>query len=248
MRRAIPIFLLLTAALLGSWWAQSPKEEKHSKVFKMNFPANPHPSFAIVVYAINDTAWCERSLRSIFEQSYENFRVIFIDDASWDDTSSKVQSFVIENQQDHRVILIRNEEKLGKTACIYRAMDQIENYEIVLFLDAKDWMAGPSVLEAIQDAYQRKGVELTLSPALSYPSYQMTSPQISSFYAALFKQLPFSQNVLKQLHSLIENVQGSERILREPYCFLNEASPIQEKEIEPTQGSISGFLKHVWGG
>jgi cellulose synthase/poly-beta-1,6-N-acetylglucosamine synthase-like glycosyltransferase len=89
-------------------------------------------SFAIVLYAHNAASWCEESLRSIFEQDYDHYRVLFVDDGSIDRTLEKAQQFILDNKQDHRFIAMRNESKLGKIASLYRSFDNCLDREIVI--------------------------------------------------------------------------------------------------------------------
>ena len=230
--------MLLLTALFGFWIGGGAGKEKKQEAAtfhpERNYPVKTENAFVFVVYAKDDAHWCERTLRSVFEQNYEKFRVIFIDDASSDNTSEKVDAFVLENSQDHRVISIRNEEKLGKVACLYRALDQLSDSEIAIPIDAKDWLAQETFLSRLNQAYQNPDVWITYSPSLAYPSYTLRAPALSSFYAALFKQIrlvdlyvdgEFAKNSKSWMGPLVELAGGRCRILTEPYCFLNEARP-----------------------
>ena len=77
--------------------------------------------------AHNAASWCEQALRSVFEQDYERYRVVFVDDASVDGTLEKAQQFIVNNKQDYRVIAIRNESPLGPVGSLYRAAEHCQD-------------------------------------------------------------------------------------------------------------------------
>ena len=242
----IPIF---AAALFGFWMGASPKPREAKAVVlkatphpEKDFPLREEKSFAIVVYSYKEVKICERVLKSIFEQDYDRFRVIFFDDGSQDGTFEKVQSFVLENKQDHRVILIQNQERLGPVACLYRAADTLRNKEIAVPINAKDWLAHPGTLSRLNAVYQNPDVWLTVSGPILYPTYEQLDcgPKFEnlpahipvSFYAGLFKRIRLA-DLLKNGHfvtgrdaylgPMFQMSGGRTRVLNEPLFIANLA-------------------------
>ncbi len=258
MRSLFFFFLLLIAAFFGYWLGQEPKpKEKKAAAFKemphpeRDFPLKNEMAFAFVVYSYKNASLCERTLKSIFEQEYDHFRVVFFDDASQDGTFEKVQSFVLENKQDHRVILIQNRERIGQAACLYRATAALAEREIAIPLDVKDWLAHPRVLNRLNAVYQNPDVWLTVSGPLLYPSYE-TCDVLSlenlpsyipvSFYSALFKEIRLADLVEEgrfvsgrnvYLEPLLQMAKGRSRILNEPLFIANLARPSKEESFQP---------------
>lgn len=220
-----------------------------------------HKPFTIVLYAHNAADWCERALISIFEQDYDRYRLIFIDDASSDDTFSQVQQFIVQNQQDARVIAIRNETPLGFAGCLYRAVDYCQDSEIVIPLDAKDWLSHDRVLMRWNQVFQNPDTWLSFSESIDYPSYQIQkAPSIDrsliekkgfraldafhcssiAFYATLFKSIhlpslfvngQFSQSQFSYVLPLLEQSGGRYRMVEEPMAFRNLSL---DREILPS--------------
>ena len=199
---------------------------------EVDLPILEHKSFVFVVYGYNQGDWCERSLRSIVSQDYDHFRIVFIDDGSSDDTWKRAQEFVSDNNQQHRVVFVKNEEHLGQMASLYQAVDTLLDKEIIIPLQVKDWLSHSGVLECMNQAYQNPDVWMTFSPSLLYPSYEIQgvdeqgSP--AAFYAALFKQIQL-QDVLCikegiDLTSLIELGGKHVQRLKDPSFFKNEAA------------------------
>lgn len=252
-------FLCLIAAVCCGLWMGGKSPQIPAKVTfassihpARSYPVTQNKSFVFIVYAYNQSPWCERALHSIFEQEYEAYRVILVDDGSVDGTVEKMQQFILDNQQEHRVLFVKNEHRLGPIASLYRMIDNCQEEEVILPLEAKDWLAHPQVLQRLNATYQNPDVWCTLGQAIRYPSYEIIDPphlskeQVekegyetlslsvpSSFYAGLFKQIQlqdlfqegeFAANHPSYLTPLLELAGGRMRSLFEPIAFENGAS------------------------
>src|SRR4051812_23126452 len=51
-------------------------------------------SFVVIIPSYNNKDWYENNLQSVYKQHYTNYRVVYIDDVSTDDTYNLVQSHV----------------------------------------------------------------------------------------------------------------------------------------------------------
>lgn len=258
MSRLFAFLFLLGVGIFGYWQGREPeiRKEKAAPIAgihpERNFPIAEHKSFALILYAYNQSGWCEKALRSVFEQDYDYYRVILVDDGSVDGTSEKAQKFVIENQQDHRVILIRNESHLGPVASLYRAIDSCLDREIAIPLDVKDWLAQPMVLSRLNEIYQNPDVWMSFGPSIEYPSYEIAQKPLYSFYSAIFKQIrlhdlfkegKFAMNSEAYLEPLSELSGGRVRTLNEPLVFHNQASCFKEGEAFPQVSSYAALAQ-----
>lgn len=193
MSKAIQFLCILAAVLLGVQLGLKPQKKQIATIekdFDSELSLKERKTFALVVYAYNQSDWVERSLRSIFEQEYDYYRIVFIDDGSKDGTFELAEKFVQENNQLARTIFIRNEEKLGAAQCFHQAIGNLLDQEIAIPLFAKDWFAHSGVLTRMNLAFQNPDVWTASSQGLAFPSYERVSDGIQSFYAALFKQIP----------------------------------------------------------
>jgi glycosyltransferase involved in cell wall biosynthesis len=138
-----------------------------------------HKPFVIVVPSYNNSEWVEKNLRSLFEQKYDNYRVIYIDDASTDSTLEQVEMLISALPQGHRVTLVHNHENRGAVENIYRAVHSCEDHEIVLLCDGDDWLAHDRVLEQLNHVYSDPSVWLTFGSYIEYPSYGYTVANFS---------------------------------------------------------------------
>lgn len=102
----------------------------------------------IIVPFYNAAAYIERSMLSALTQKYENFKIIFIDDASTDGSWEKLP------HDDPRAICIRNETNVTALPNIHRAiMEYCDPNDIVVLLDGDDWLPNNKVLKYINEYY-----------------------------------------------------------------------------------------------
>ncbi len=251
----LTVFLIL--ALGGIWFIKLQMAPSGPRIFSQadldtEFPLVEHKSFVIVLYAHNQEWWCKKALRSIFEQDYDHYRVVMIDDASIDATGKVAKDFIVANNQDEKVIFIRNETYLGPVASLYRMIDNCLDREIVIPLDAKDWFTSPNVLNRFNLAYQNPDVWMANGWAIEYPAYKITEEGPTSYYSALFKQIPLSDLFQKgrfathpksYLNALKNLSEGRIKQLPEPLGFLNLAPERQQVESVrlPLYGPLADF-------
>jgi len=100
------------------------------------------------------------SIRSSL-QKYQNYRIIYIDDASTDGTLNLVADYAKENNQYHRFTFIKNKENRGSLANYYTGTYLCQDQEIVVHLDGDDWFKHEYVLQKLNNVYQGKNVWMT---------------------------------------------------------------------------------------
>lgn len=96
--------------------------------------------FSVIVPAFNVAPYIEECLRSVLQQTYQDFEVIVVDDCSTDGTVDVVRGF-----GDSRVRLIRNLENGGVSYTRNVAIGEARG-EYLVILDSDDLMA-PNRLE-----------------------------------------------------------------------------------------------------
>lgn len=116
--------------------------------------------FKIIIPSYNNEEWVEYNIASILNQTYTNYKVIYIDDTSTDNTYSKVKKIVGELANWS---IIRNSENKGAT---YNYFHNLNNYiedpdEIIIHLDGDDWLYDEFVLEKLNTFYNEKDCWMT---------------------------------------------------------------------------------------
>jgi glycosyltransferase involved in cell wall biosynthesis len=131
-------------------------------------PTKEH-EIVVVIPSYQNAQWYERNLSSVFKQTYTNYSVIYIDDASPDGTGNLVEAYIKKNKQEHRVTLIKNAKNQGAMANLYFAISGCNPQAIIVTLDGDDWLGKPSVLELINKIYDKYQVFITYGSFQHYP-------------------------------------------------------------------------------
>lgn len=98
----------------------------------------------IVVPVYNKSQYIANTLEQILSQSYNNLEIICIDDCSTDDSYEILKKY---KENDSRIILLRNQIRLGAAESRNRGLD-IGRGKYIIFLDADDYYANDLVEKA----------------------------------------------------------------------------------------------------
>jgi glycosyltransferase involved in cell wall biosynthesis len=126
--------------------------------------------FVVVVASYNNKDWYKKNLDSIFMQEYENYNVIYVDDCSPDGTGNLVEEYIKNKHQEHRVVLIKNKERMGHLSNYYHAIHSCADESIIVLIDGDDWLAHDHVLGLLSRMYDDSNVWLTYGTFKRYPS------------------------------------------------------------------------------
>jgi len=122
----------------------------------MNYSLDKHPSVSVIVPLYNKGPFVERAIRSVLNQTINEFEIIVVEGGSSDNSLEVVQAFT-----DPRLSIIQQVEK-GVSAARNEGV-QIAKSDFLAFLDADDeWM--PDFLETVlrlRHAYPEAGVYFT---------------------------------------------------------------------------------------
>lgn len=98
--------------------------------------------FCIIVPSFNNAKnfRYEYNLQSIFNQDYNNYRVMIIDDASTDNTTALIKYFLKRNKElASKVVLITNKKQMTVVPNIHMAVTKYcQPKEIGFFVDGDD--------------------------------------------------------------------------------------------------------------
>lgn len=174
-----------------------------------NVPEGDDVHFVIVIPSYNNKEWYEKNLDSALEQTYKNYHVVYINDASTDGTGDLVAAYVRKKDIDKKVTLLSNKKRNGALANIYHVVHNCADNDVIVLLDGDDWLAHRNVLKRLYDSYAHKkkwlvysqfafwpGIEVGWNRAFSTRQYKNStsarnySPShLRTFYAGLFKKI-----------------------------------------------------------
>jgi glycosyltransferase involved in cell wall biosynthesis len=110
--------------------------------------------FVFLIPAYNCQDEIKQTLFSIFAQSYKNWRVLLIDDVSSDDTLKVAIDLVESLGLREKFNFIRREEKYGEVRNTVEEIKWIEDDEVVVRLDAGDWLVENDCLYMLNRIYK----------------------------------------------------------------------------------------------
>ncbi|HSX11377.1 MAG TPA: glycosyltransferase family A protein [Chlamydiales bacterium] len=213
MKRLVLFLFLIGAVFAGSfiagrWFDKVTETRPESPLPTENRPTNftlKNLPFTIVIVGVNNGAAVEKTLTSVFSQNYENYHVVYIDDASDDGSYDVARDLIYDSGHLGQVTLARNEERLGILANLFRAVQLLDEREIILVLQGEDWLAHEWVLQRLNAYYADPDVWLTYGQYRDYPTYQLGTcrelkevalrsgpfapSHLNTFYAGLFKKV-----------------------------------------------------------
>jgi glycosyltransferase involved in cell wall biosynthesis len=138
--------------------------------------------FRIITPSYNNADWAEYNIASVLNQTYTNYEVIYIDDASTDNTVELVKSMV---QNDPRFTIIEHTVNMGATYNYmnYSTKDADDN-DIIVMLDGDDWLFDENVLEKLNNFYSEHDVWMAYGGMYGYdgsPEVRLGHPQNTPF-------------------------------------------------------------------
>lgn len=167
--------------------------------------------FVIIIPSYNNSSYIEKNLGSVLEQKGEDWRAIYIDDCSKDDTYEKAEKILSRSPKGAKVSLMRNSVRCGALENLYRAIHTCRDDEVVVLLDGDDWFPRNEVISYLKDVYKDPYIWMTYGSYARYPkgikgecSQKMPpdvlfgdqirhAPWVTShlrtFYAGLFKKI-----------------------------------------------------------
>lgn len=186
--------IMLAMPLIGMRWYQLRAEKE----------------IVVIIPSYNNQEWYERNLRSVFNQNYHRYRIVYINDCSNDNTAKLVNNLVTTAGQQHRTVIKNNSKRLGALHNLYHAILPLPDQAIVITLDGDDWLKGDNVFATINQAYQDRRVWMTFGQYETYPDcalgichelpativsnhayrmYDWVTSHLRTFRAGLFKRI-----------------------------------------------------------
>lgn len=161
------------------------------------------PLVSFVVTSYNYEKYILKTLESIKKQSYTNFEIIVVDDCSSDKSCEVIENFISENQ-NLRIILIKQNSNQGQLSAMLRGLKEAQG-QFVSFIDSDD---------VLFEDYAKNHVRVHLETSVAFTSCQIaeigeddeihTLKSISSPHSTTLDELFAGENanyeILKNKH------------------------------------------------
>lgn len=110
------------------------------------------PEVAVILPVFNAADTLDRCLESLCQQSFEDIRLVAVDDGSQDASPRKLTEW---SRADDRIVLVRHDRNLGICAALNRGMGVAGDASYIARMDADDW-SHPERLRLQVDALERR--------------------------------------------------------------------------------------------
>ena len=152
--------------------------------------------FKIIVTSYNNEKWVEHCLASIINQTNKDWEVLFIDDCSQDSTYSKAKEIA---EQYAGIKVIKHSVNMSKAYSFCEYLNEVEDEDIVAFIDGDDWLADEQVLERVKKMYE-EGNWLTYSKFINYPTGVEGYPQGTAYDPRIKVSKLYRQDMWRPSH------------------------------------------------
>ena len=208
------LFLIGGSFAAGRYWKEHRNQglSANDPIVNCGFRPAEFPmknqSFVIFICGYNNGAFVEKTLHSVFSQVYDQYRLVYIDDASTDGGFEVAHDCINESTHAGKATFIRNASRLGLIANLIHVVQTCQDQEIIVVLNGEDWLAHEWVLSRLNQYYSDPDLWLTYGQYREFPSYRLgkarnylTSelaqlrqapfvlPHLKTFYAGLFKHI-----------------------------------------------------------
>jgi len=133
--------------------------------------------FVFVTPAYNCQEKIVQTVRSVFSQSYSDWRIVVYDDMSTDNTAQVVSDMSKSLGLGDRLKVVTRTEKHGEVRNTLDAVESIDDSEIVCRLDAGDWLTENDALYILNDSYNKSNAAVMWTMhRWSYTSTNISGP------------------------------------------------------------------------
>lgn len=120
-------------------------------------------NFKIIIPVYNSENWIQSCMKSVYNQEYQNWSAVLINDASTDQTLDKIIHFIkdIPEKEQHKKDKFRvldRDKNVGALENIVCGINLIceDDEDIIVLLDGDDWLASSDVLTYLNQIYQNE--------------------------------------------------------------------------------------------
>lgn len=139
--------------------------------------------FTILIPAYNCEKWIRRNLKSALEQDYDNYEVIYINDASTDATAELLREIDSTVEPNNCMLkTIHNKENKRALANLYDGINMSQDGTIIVALDGDDWLANRYVLSTLNEVYQNEKIWITAGSYIENLGGRVVRPVVTEDY------------------------------------------------------------------
>lgn len=110
------------------------------------------------------------NINSVLQQDYSNYYIVFVDDASDDQTGQLIQQYAKKHQISPQKlkVIINTERKMAMPNIFSAAHEHCKPWELFIIVDGDDELVGKQVLKNFNAAFQRQDMWIIYSNFVSF--------------------------------------------------------------------------------
>lgn len=173
MMNKVRIFILIAAVCSGVLLVAFKRDWQQLGIRSDAPVVSGEKYMVVIIPSYNNIKWYKANLQTLFDQQYQNYKVIYIDDCSTDGTYEAVKTFIAQSGHKDRTTLIKNETRKGALYNLYNTIHSCSDKAIILTIDGDDWLHGTEVLQTINKTYDDPNIWMTYGQFVTYPDYAL---------------------------------------------------------------------------
>lgn len=117
-------------------------------------------SFKFITPAYNCEKEIEQTIISVVGQTYKDWSMVIIDDLSTDGTYEVCKKLIKKYQVEDKIEVVKRKEKHGEVKNTIVEVERLKDDDVVVRLDAGDWLTDLGCLEIIEMGYREHNAEV----------------------------------------------------------------------------------------
>lgn len=145
--------------------------------------------FVFIIPSYNNESNYLKNLDSVLNQTYQNWRVVYVDDCSNDNTYDLVSKYIVDKNVDNKVKILKTDKNRGPAYSRHIAFKECQDDEICCLLDGDDWLYDNNVLEKLNRLYVDNDLLVSYGGTYEYKNGKLNNREKTI--------VPFPEDVIK---------------------------------------------------
>lgn len=158
--------------------------------------------FKIVIPSYNNEKWVDYNIASIINQTYTNYDVLYIDDASTDGTYELVYN-IVGKLPNWKIITNNVNRRRGYNISPYNQniLDFVDDdNDVLVFVDGDDWLYDEQVLAKLKKFYDKGDYWMAYGGMVCYPVGNVGNPQNTDYPQIVHDNNIYRKDVWRASH------------------------------------------------
>ncbi len=176
--------------------------------------------FVFVIPSYNNEKFYKENLDSIISQNYSEYRIIYCNDSSTDQTAQLVKKYIAANKLEPKFTYRENDFRLFALQNIYTMVHTCADDEIIVLIDGDDRLDNTEVLSYLNKLYSENDILMTYGN-FRYASTGQTTSWVKAYDSHTIEQNTFREDTTTGIGHLRTFYAGLFKKIKEEDLKLN---------------------------